>query len=93
MVYLGFIWWLVGITLVVAFGFLLKNFERWQSLTNDGFAHKWMQLEWWGHSTPNNFLHYQVAGMQNLRALGLTSGPGPSVATRVNEPPDETFTY
>ena len=31
----GSIWWLPRITLVVAFGFLPQNFERWQGPTND----------------------------------------------------------
>ena len=33
-------WWLVRVTLVVAFGFLSNNFGRWQEPTNDHFAKK-----------------------------------------------------
>ena len=39
-------------SLLVAFCFLPKNFGRRWGHTNDSFARKWMQLEWWGaHST------------------------------------------
>ena len=40
------------VTLVVSFGSLPQNFGRWWGPTNDGFAHKLMQLEWQRHSTP-----------------------------------------
>ena len=40
-----FYWWLVIVTLVVAFGFL-PNFGRWWGHTNDGFCLK-MSAEWW----------------------------------------------
>ena len=33
-------WWLIRVTLVVAFGFLPQNFGRWWGPTNDGFAQK-----------------------------------------------------
>ena len=40
-----FYWWLVIVTLVVAFGFL-PNFGRWWGHTNDGFCLK-MSAKWW----------------------------------------------
>ena len=43
-------WWLVKVTLEVAFDFLPQNFERWQGPMNDDFAQKWMQLDRWGQS-------------------------------------------
>ena len=43
-------WWLVRVTLLVAFGFLLQNFGKWWGPTNDVLIRKWMQLEWWGQS-------------------------------------------
>ena len=49
-------WWLVRVTLVVAFGFLPQKFGRWQGSMNCHFAQKGMQfcgadnVRWWGHS-------------------------------------------
>ena len=51
-------WRLVRITLVVAFGFLPKNFGRWWGSMNDTFALYECSLSsvdnqsWWGHSNP-----------------------------------------
>ena len=37
-----YFWWLVTVTLVVAFGFLPQHFGRWQGPTNCHFAQKKM---------------------------------------------------
>ena len=81
-------WWLVGVTLVVAFGFLPQNFGRWWGLIPGcidykSFARKWMQSMVVGTVNPyllfkknSNFLHSQAVGMQALvwaLALALTN--------------------
>ena len=40
-------WWLVRVTLVVAWWLFPQNFGRWWGPTNHYFAQKWMQLQWW----------------------------------------------
>ena len=39
-------WWLVRVTLVVAFRFLPQSFGRWRAPTNCQFVQKRMQLQW-----------------------------------------------
>ena len=40
----------VRVTLVVAFWLFALKFWEMMGNTYDGFAPKWMQLDWWGHS-------------------------------------------
>ena len=40
-------WLLVRVTLVVAFGFLPKKFERWWGPMNHSFVILWMQVQLW----------------------------------------------
>ena len=57
-----FNWWLVRVTLMVAFDFLRQNFGRWQGPANHPFVILWMEVQWWGyhevgrHSTPCHML-------------------------------------
>ena len=52
-------WWLVRVTLVVAFGFLPQNFGRWQGPTDCCFAQKRMQLQWcWQCEVVGTLKHY-----------------------------------
>ena len=58
-----------------------QNFGRWQGSMNDGFAHKWRQLEWWGQwqvvrSTQNllavkNEL-FAILGSRNAKPLAVS---------------------
>ena len=86
--YAGFYW------LVARWSYLSSCF--WLFRPNDGFARKWMQLEWWEQS--------QVVGTANpyllfwkkfkLFALSRSGDASPCVSSyaHTNEPPGETFT-
>ena len=91
-------WWLVRVTLVVAFGFLPKNFGRWWGpMSSIFYFHNYRfsggnTMMWWWHSNHTlciriclNVLHSQVAETKNFQALALV----PSLAS---EPPSGIFT-
>ena len=42
-------WWLIRITLLVAFGFLSQTFGRWQGPTNCSIVILQMQVQCWGY--------------------------------------------
>ena len=50
-------WWLIRVILVVAFGLLTQNFERWWGPTSDILSLFECRfsgedtMRWWGHST------------------------------------------
>ena len=71
-------WWLVRITLAVAFGFLPQNFGRWKGPTNCHFAGKdWSlsgadNVRWWGHSNTTRWLKVKKIELYALTGGGET---------------------
>ena len=67
-------WWLITVTLVVAFGFLPQNFGRWWGPTNCHFARKGMQLQWyWQCQVVGTLKHYK-ARKENFELYSLAGG-------------------
>ena len=69
------VWWLVRVTLVVAFGFLPHNFRWWQGPMNHSFVILWMQVHLWGyHDVVGTFKPYY--GLKNLFEIIALKGDG-----------------
>ena len=65
---ISYIWWLVRVTLMVAFGFLPHDFGWWWGPTNDGFAKKINAA--WVVGTPKTYLWLKKKTFCTFRQQG-----------------------